>query len=67
MNQQKSDINKAKLLQGPVGKTLVVLAAPMAFGIMAIILFTVVDTFYIGRLGAEPLAAMGFTFPISIL
>ena len=39
----------------------------MAFGIMAIILFTVVDTFYIGQLGAEPLAAMGFTFPISYI
>ena len=67
MNQQKSDINKAELLQGPVGKTLISLARPMAFGIVLIILFTVVDTFYIGRLGAEPLAAMGFTFPISYI
>ena len=67
MNQQKSDINKAKLLQGPVGKTLTSLAIPMAFGIVSIILFTVVDTVYIGRLGAEPLAAMGFTFPISYI
>jgi putative MATE family efflux protein len=39
----------------------------MAFGIVSIILFTVVDTVYIGRLGAEPLAAMGFTFPISYI
>ena len=67
MNQQKSDENKAKLLQGPVGKTLISLAIPVAFGIMAIILFTVVDTFYIGQLGAEPLAAMGFIFPISYI
>ena len=67
MNQQKSDVNKAKLLQGPVGKTLTSLAIPMAFGIVSIILFTVVDTVYIGRLGAEPLAAMGFTFPISYI
>ena len=67
MNEQKSDINKAQLLQGPVGETLIALAMPMAFGIVAIILFTVVDTFYIGRLGAEPLAAMGFIFPISYI
>ena len=67
MNQQKSDENKAKLLQGPVGKTLISLAIPVAFGIMAIILFTVVDTLYIGQLGAEPLAAMGFIFPISYI
>ena len=67
MNQQKSDINKAELLQGPVGKTLISLAMPMAFGIVSIILFTVVDTLYIGQLGAKPLAAMGFTFPISYI
>ena len=67
MNEQKSDVNKALLLQGPVGETLIALAMPMAFGIVAIILFTVVDTFYIGRLGAKPLAAMGFTFPISYI
>ena len=67
MNNQKSEVNKAKLLQGPVGKTLISLAMPMAFGIVAIILFTVVDTFYVGRLGAEQLAAMGFTFPISYI
>ena len=67
MNSQKSEVNKAKLLQGPVGKTLISLAMPMAFGIVAIILFTVVDTFYVGRLGAEQLAAMGFTFPISYI
>ena len=67
MNNQKSEVNKAKLLQGPVGKTLISLAMPMAFGIAAIILFTVVDTFYVGRLGAEQLAAMGFTFPISYI
>ena len=67
MNNQKSEVNKAKLLQGPVGQTLISLAMPMAFGIAAIILFTVVDTFYVGRLGAEQLAAMGFTFPISYI
>jgi len=67
MNEQRSDVNKAQLLQGPVGETLIALAMPMAFGIVAIILFTVVDTFYIGRLGAKPLAAMGFIFPISYI
>ena len=67
MNEQKSDVNQAQLLQGPVGQTLISLARPMAFGIVAIPLFTVVDTFYIGRLGAKPLAAMGFTFPISYI
>ncbi len=34
---------------------------------MAILLFAIVDTLYIGRLGAEPLAAMGFIFPINFI
>ncbi len=67
MNQQKSNENKTKLLQAPVGKTLISLAIPMGFGIMAILLFAIVDTLYIGRLGAEPLAAMGFIFPINFV
>ena len=67
MENQKADSNTARLLHGPVGKTLTSLAIPMAFGIVAIILFNVVDTLYIGRLGAEPLAAMGFTFPVSYI
>ncbi|MYE87881.1 MATE family efflux transporter [Candidatus Poribacteria bacterium] len=67
MNQQKSDENKTKLLQAPVGKTLISLSIPMGFGIMAILLFAIVDTLYIGRLGAEPLAAMGFIFPINFI
>ena len=67
MNNQRSDENRAKLLQGPVGKTLISLSIPMVFGIMAILLFAIVDTLYIGRLGPEPLAAMGFIFPINFI
>ncbi len=37
----------------------------MALGIAALILFTVVDTFFVGQLGAEPLAAMSFCFPVN--
>jgi putative MATE family efflux protein len=40
------------------------MALPMAFGMAAIVLFNVVDTFYVGRLGATDLAAMSFTFPV---
>lgn len=53
------------LLHGPVGRTLLELAGPMVFGLTAVILFGVVDTFYVGRLGATELAAMSFTFPVS--
>jgi putative MATE family efflux protein len=36
----------------------------MLFGFLAVNLFQVVDTYYIARLGAAPLAAIGFVFPI---
>lgn len=39
----------------------------MVFGMAAVILFGVVDTFYVGRLGARELAAMSFTFPVTFV
>jgi putative MATE family efflux protein len=47
-----------------VGPTLVRLAIPMVWGLLSLMLFNLVDTFFVGRLGALPLAAMGFTFPV---
>ena len=41
------------------------MAGPMILGIGAIILFNVVDTIFVGRLGADALAAMSFTFPVT--
>jgi len=55
---------KKDLLRSPVGRTLVELALPMTVGLTAVILFNVVDTFWVGRLGAHELAAMSFTFPV---
>lgn len=54
-------------MQDPVGPTLLGLAGPMVLGIASIILFNVVDTFYVGQLGTRELAAMSFTFPVTFL
>lgn len=56
-----------KLVEGPVEKTLLDLTIPMVLGIISIQLFTVVDTFYIGLLGTEKLAAVSFTFPVVMI
>lgn len=37
----------------------------MLLGIASIIFFNIVDTFWVGQLGAVPLAAMSFTFPVT--
>ena len=63
-NVQKTS---ARLTQGPVDKTLITLSRHMAIGIVSIILFNVVDTFYVGQLGAKELAAISFTFPVTML
>jgi len=54
----------ARLVEGPVAKTLVRLTTPMVIAMFAMVGFNLVDTFYVGRLGTEPLAAMGFTLPV---
>jgi putative MATE family efflux protein len=58
---KKSSID---LTKGSVSKTLLRLMIPMIIGIGAILLFNVVDTIFVGQLGAHELAAMGFTFPV---
>jgi putative MATE family efflux protein len=59
--------SRAQLLDGPIAPTLIRMAAPMAFGMLALVLFNIVDTVFVGRLGAEHLAAMSFTFPVTFL
>ena len=58
---------KGTLTEGPVGRILVNKAIPMLLGIAAIIFFNLVDTFWVGQLGAKPLAAMSFTFPVTFV
>lgn len=57
--------NKGDLTTGPVGRHLVRLSVPMIWGILAIISFQLVDTYYISLLGTEALAAISFTFPLN--
>lgn len=56
--------NSPALISGPVGPSLIRMALPMTVGILANMLFNLVDTYFIGQLGQEELAAMAFTFPL---
>ncbi len=60
-------LKKAKLLEGPVGKTLIRLALPMLLGMIGMVAFNLVDTYFVGKLGARELAAMGFTLPVAMI
>ncbi|MDY6781832.1 MAG: MATE family efflux transporter [Cyanobacteriota bacterium] len=53
-----------RLTEGPVSTTLIQLTLPMVWGIFAIVAFNLADTYFVGQLGTQPLAAMSFTFPV---
>jgi len=59
--------HRARLTDGPVGRALLSLALPMVVGLFAVIGFNLADTFFVARLGTRPLAAMGFTFPVTMV
>ncbi|RKX88440.1 MAG: MATE family efflux transporter [Spirochaetes bacterium] len=61
MNYPKKN---ARLTEGPVGKTLINLTIPMIFGMVGLIIFNLTDTYFVGKLGADQLAALSFTFPV---
>lgn len=57
--------DKHGLLSGPIDQTLKNMTIPMVFGLVAILAFNLVDTFFISLLGTDALAAVSFTFPIT--
>lgn len=60
-------ISRPVLTEGPVGRTLIRLTIPMVFGMIGMVAFNLVDTFYVGRLGTDELAALSFTFPVVLI
>ncbi len=50
-----------------MGRTLAFMTLPMMVGIVGMVAFNLVDTFFVGRLGTLELAAMGFTFPVVMI
>lgn len=55
------------LTQGKIGKQLYQLAWPMLLGITGIVIFNLVDTYFVGKLGVQQLAAMSFSFPVVMI
>ena len=43
------------------------LTVPMVGGMLSLVAFNLADTYFVSRLGTDPLAAMGFTFPVVML
>jgi putative MATE family efflux protein len=64
LSAQDAGKKDARLIDGPVGTTLLKLTLPMIAAIVAMVSFNLVDALYVGRLGTRELAALSFTFPL---
>lgn len=55
------------LLTQPIGRVLLNMSLPNLIGILTVLGFSLVDTFFISQLGTESLAAISFTFPVTLV
>jgi putative MATE family efflux protein len=56
-----------RLLTAPILPTLLRLAAPNVLAMVMTVLVGIAETYYVGRLGTAPLAAMALVFPFAML
>jgi len=56
-----------RLLTAPILPTLLRLAAPNVLAMVMTVLVGIAETYYVGRLGTTPLAAMALVFPFAML
>lgn len=57
----------ARLVQGNVARTLIMLTLPMILAMIGMLSFNLIDTYFVGQLGTNQLAAISFTFPITYI
>lgn len=57
-------MNTQELVAQGLGRSLFKLTWPMLFGVLALMSYQLADSFWVARLGVEPLAALGFTLPV---
>lgn len=62
----KKSEDKNSLVEGPILPIIFRLGMPTAFGIVAIFSISIVDTYFVGQLGTDQLAALSFTFPVTM-
>lgn len=55
----------SSLINDPIAPTIRRMTIPMIFGMITLMSFNLVDTFFVGLLGTEPLAALSFTFAVT--
>ena len=61
----KNNKEPIKLLEDPVASTIKRMTIPMIYGMVLLMTFNLIDTFFVSLLGTQPLAAISFTFPVT--
>ena len=59
--------NQNDLTKGSIHKHLIRMAIPMTIGIFSSMAFALIDTYFLGQLGGDELAAIGFISPIMMV
>ena len=57
----------ADLLQGAIRPQLTRMTLTLMVGMLTLMGFNLIDTFFVSRLGTLPLAAISFTFPVTVI
>ncbi|RLA39514.1 MAG: MATE family efflux transporter, partial [Gammaproteobacteria bacterium] len=63
MNTTTASTRTEAIVTAPVARTILRLTAPMIGGIIALMLLGIADAYFIGQLGLNQLAALGFVLP----
>ncbi|WP_458207420.1 MATE family efflux transporter [Haladaptatus sp. NG-SE-30] len=61
------EVSRDEITDGSLGRALVLLAAPLVMQNFVQVAQQVVDTFWVGRLGEDAVAAVGLSFPVTAL
>ena len=64
-NKSKNTKPPVNLLKDPVANTLKRMTIPMIYGMILLMTFNLIDTFFVSMLGTQSLAAISFTFPVT--
>ena len=64
MRGEKIQRMREEILNGPIERTLLVLAGPLIVNNLVQVLYNITDTYWLGKLGREALSAPGVTWPI---
>lgn len=67
MAKHTSPSPSSRPIDSSLGRRLFAMTWPMLAGVVALMSFQLADSVFVGMLGTEPLAAMGFTMPINQL